>query len=182
MLRQATMPSVLIEVGFISNPNERNYMLSETGKSNLSASIFTAFKDYKRKIEEKSSFVLHTETGGSPGSVAGSKTVIAEPAVISINSTKPETGKNVKSNNIFFSVQIAASKKKIDTSPSNFKGEKNVFLSESKDVNRYYSGKFNKYEDAVNEKKRIEKKFPESFVVAFENNELISVKKAMENM
>lgn len=182
VLRQATMPSVLIEVGFISNPNERNYMLSETGKSNLSASIFTAFKDYKRKIEEKSSFVLHTETGGSPGSVAGSKTVIAEPAVISINSTKPETGKNVKSNNIFFSVQIAASKKKIDTSPSNFKGEKNVFLSESKDVNRYYSGKFNKYEDAVNEKKRIEKKFPESFVVAFENNELISVKKAMENM
>ena len=70
----------------------------------------------------------------------------------------------------------------MDTSPSNFKGEKNVFLSESKEMNRYYSGKFDNYEDAVNEKKRIEKKFPESFVVAFENNEIISVKKAMEKM
>ena len=70
----------------------------------------------------------------------------------------------------------------MDTSPSNFKGENNVFLTESKDMNRYYSGKFDNYEDAVKEKKRIEKKFPESFIVAFENNELISVKKAMDNM
>jgi N-acetylmuramoyl-L-alanine amidase len=182
VLRQATMPSVLVEVGFISHPGERNYMLSETGKSSLSVSIFNAFKDYKRKIEEKSSFVLHTETGNSAGSVAGSKTIIDEPAETFNNSSVPETEKKVKTNNIFFSVQIGASKKKMDTSPSNFKGEKNVFVTESKEMNRYYSGKFDNYEDAVNEQKRIVKKFPECFVVAFENNELISVKKAMEKM
>jgi len=182
VLRQATMPSVLVEVGFISHPGERNYMLSETGKSSLSVSIFNAFKDYKRKIEEKSSFVLHTETGNSAGSVAGSKTIIDKPAETINNSSLPDTEKKVKTNNIFFSVQIGASKKKMDTSPSNFKGEKNVFVTESIEMNRYYSGKFDNYEDAVNEKKRIEKKFPESFVVAFENNEIISVKKAMEKM
>ena len=182
VLRQATMPSVLIEVGFISHPGERNYMLSETGKSNLSVSIFNAFKDYKRKIEEKSSFVLHTETDGDSGSGEESKTKSAEPEVTFNNSTEQKTEKKVKTNNIYFSVQIGASKKKMDTSQANFKGEKNVFSTESKDMNRYYSGKFNNYEDAVKEKKRIEKKFPESFVVAFENNELISVKKAMEKM
>jgi hypothetical protein len=37
-------------------------------------------------------------------------------------------------------------------------------------------------QDAENEKKRILGKFPESFVVAFENNEIISVKKALEKM
>jgi N-acetylmuramoyl-L-alanine amidase len=37
-------------------------------------------------------------------------------------------------------------------------------------------------EEAEKEKKRIQGKFPESFVVAFENNELISVKKALEKM
>ena len=47
---------------------------------------------------------------------------------------------------------------------------------------KYYSGKFDSYEDAVKEKNRIQSKFPDSFVVAFENNELISVKKAREKM
>src|SRR5690606_20385014 len=61
VLRQTTMPSVLIELGFISHPNERNYLMSENGKSTLSASIFNAFKSYKRKIEEKSSFAILAE-------------------------------------------------------------------------------------------------------------------------
>jgi N-acetylmuramoyl-L-alanine amidase len=182
VLRQAAMPSVLIEVGFISHPGERNYMLSEMGKSTLSASIFNAFKDYKRKIEEKSSFAIHTENGSSPKtvneSIAISKTTSEGLNIPAI----PETVDESKTNNIFFSVQIAASKKIIDPKPSNFKGVKNVFRIESKDISRYFSGKFNNYNDAVNEKKKIEKEFPECFVVAIENNELISVKKALGKM
>jgi len=79
-------------------------------------------------------------------------------------------------------VRIAASKKKIERSPCNFKGEQNIFRTEKDEFSRFYSGKFNKYEDAVNEMKRIEKKYPQSFVVAFENDEIISVKKAREKM
>jgi N-acetylmuramoyl-L-alanine amidase len=182
VLRQATMPSVLIEVGFISHPNERNYMLSESGKSTLSVSIFKAFKDYKKKIEEKSSFVIHSESGSSPGTNTETKTISAESAVTINNTDESKAVKEPKTGNIFFSVQIGASKKKIDPTPSNFKGEKNVFRTETNDMTRYYSGKFDNYEDAVTEKQRIEKKFPEAFVVAFENNEIISVKKAMEKM
>jgi N-acetylmuramoyl-L-alanine amidase len=181
VLRMVAMPSVLIEVGFISHPNERNYMLSEQGKSALSTSIFNAFKDYKKKIENKSNFVVHSEKNNSP--VASTGTNINTETLETVNKpavTKTNTAPN--SGNIHFSVQIAASKKKMETSPSNFKGENNVFRIESKDLTRYYTGKYNNYEDAVNEKKRIEKKFPEAFVVAFENNEIISVKKALEKM
>lgn len=182
VLRQAAMPSVLIEVGFISHPDERNYMLSERGKSTLSASIFNAFKDYKKKIEEKSSFVVHTETGNSQKKVNESKAVSDESASGTTGYNKTSEIKEENSESIFFSVQIAASKKKIEPTPSNFKGEKNVFRKETNEMSRFYSGKFDNYEDAVKEKKRIEKKFPESFVVAFENNEIISVKKAREKM
>ena len=70
----------------------------------------------------------------------------------------------------------------METSPSNFKGEKNIFRIDSEDITRYYSGKYENYNDVVNEKKRIEKKYPQSFIVAFENNELISVKKALGKM
>lgn len=161
VLRQTTMPSVLVEVGFISHPKERNYLLSNSGKSTLAASILIAFNDYKRKIEEKSSFTLHTETND-----------------VSVVKTVKEPNPTF----IFYSVQIGASQKKLDPSPSNFKGEKNVFRMQSKTLIKYYSGKFDNYQDALNEKNRIEKKFPDSFVVAFENNELISIKKAREKL
>lgn len=182
VLHKTAMPSVLIELGFISNSNERKYMLSEMGKATLSSSIFNAFKDYKRKIEEKSSFAVHADSDKSPGTDTETKTISAESTKTLNKKSEAETVKEPKTGDIFFSVQIGASKKKIDVSPSNFKGEKNVFRIESKEISRYYSGKFNNYEDAVNEKKRVEKKFLESFVVAFENNELISVKKALEKM
>jgi N-acetylmuramoyl-L-alanine amidase len=178
VLRQTTMPSVLVEVGFISHLNERNYLLSENGKSTLATSIFNAFKDYKRKIEEKSSFSIHTESGGSGNTEAKSN----PPQSSSSTNLNIGVDQEKKAANIFYSVQIAASKNKIDPSPSNFKGEKNVFRIESKDMIRYYSGRFNNHDDAVKEKNRIEKKFPESFIVAFEDNELISVKKAIEKM
>ena len=182
VLRQAAMPSVLVEVGFISHPDERNYMLSERGKSTLSASIFNAFKAYKKKIEDKSSFVIHTEQVNSQKTISESKNVSGEsPSEATINNNTIEKNEE-NTGNIFFSVQIAASKKKIDPTPSNFKGEKNVFRKETNEMSRFYLGKFDKYEDAIKEMKRIEKKYPESFVVAFENDKIISVKKAREKM
>jgi N-acetylmuramoyl-L-alanine amidase len=182
VLRQTTMPGVLVEVGFISHANERSYLVSEKGKAALSASIFNAFTDYKKKIENKSSFTIHTETGNLKSSSSTSNSESINPAETNIKTAETKTIESLKNSNLFFSVQIAASSKKMETNPSNFKGEKNIFRVDSKDKSRYYSGKFQTLKEAENEKKRIQGKFPESFVVAFENNELISVKKALEKM
>ena len=51
VLRQTTMPSVLIEAGFLSHAGERSYLLNSAGRSKLADAIFTAFTDYKKKIE-----------------------------------------------------------------------------------------------------------------------------------
>lgn len=181
VLRQTTMPSVLIEVGFISHPNERNYMVSEKGKAALSSSIFNAFEDYKKKTESKSSFTVHTGTGNAKNT-STAKADAGNSLENNITTSETKTGSSTDINNLFFSVQIAASTKKMETTPANFKGEKNIFRVDSKGMSRYYSGKYNTLQEAEREKKRIQGKFPESFVVAFENNEIISVKKAMEKM
>ena len=73
-------------------------------------------------------------------------------------------------------------KNKLETTPENFKGEENIFIVESMDYNRYYSGRYTSLADAQAEKLRIQKKYSNSFVVAFENNQLISVKKALGKM
>lgn len=43
VLRETSMPSVLIELGYITNPNEEAYLLSEQGSSALAKSIYQAF-------------------------------------------------------------------------------------------------------------------------------------------
>ena len=75
-----------------------------------------------------------------------------------------------------------ALKRKVETTPENFKGEKNIFRLESNEVNRYYSGRFKNIEQANAERDRLLPKFKSAYVVAIENNKLISVKKAMGKM
>lgn len=166
VLRQISMPGVLVEAGFITNPAERNFMFSEDGKKMLATSIFEAFKEYKKRIETKSSFALTTESDSNNMAQKTAKNV------------KPEIGAKpeMKYPDIIYSVQISASRKKLDPIPSNFKGEKSVFREDEKKISRYFTGQFATYADAATEKKRLEKKFPDAFVVAFDNGKLISVK------
>ena len=173
VLRQTTMPSVLIEAGFLSHTSERNYLLSETGKSHIASAIFRAFQDYKKKIEEKSSFNLITENHPE---------LEVEVKTISTQKTEPEKNKIINSGNIYFSIQIAASKSSIETTPSNFDGEENIFKIDSGKITRYFSGKFKTYENAIEEKTRLQNKFGGAFVVAFEKDKLISVKKVLGKM
>lgn len=46
------MPSVLIELGFVTNPNEANYMTSDYGQSILASAIFRAIRDFKTELEK----------------------------------------------------------------------------------------------------------------------------------
>ena len=53
VLQATGMPSVLIEIGFISNKEEELYLNSEKGQEEVVANIFDAFKKYKEKLEAK---------------------------------------------------------------------------------------------------------------------------------
>lgn len=53
VLQATGMPSILVEIGFISNTEEEQYMASEAGQREIVNNIFTAFKKYKEKIEKK---------------------------------------------------------------------------------------------------------------------------------
>jgi N-acetylmuramoyl-L-alanine amidase len=56
VLWQTTMPSVLIELGFISHPEEEKYMASKQGQDYLASAVYRAFRDYKNAIESSSNF------------------------------------------------------------------------------------------------------------------------------
>ena len=52
VLWKTAMPSILVETGFISNPEERKYLTSDSGKTYLSSAIYKAFCEYKNEIEQ----------------------------------------------------------------------------------------------------------------------------------
>lgn len=54
VLWRTTMPSVLVELGYITNQEEENFLMSEQGQDYLASAIFRAFRDYKQTIDSRS--------------------------------------------------------------------------------------------------------------------------------
>lgn len=53
VLWRTTMPSVLVEMGFITNAEEEKFLVSEQGQDYLASAIFRAFRDYKQTIDSR---------------------------------------------------------------------------------------------------------------------------------
>lgn len=51
VLWRSSMPSILVETGFISNQSEKEYLTSKTGQVYLASAIFRAFRAYREEME-----------------------------------------------------------------------------------------------------------------------------------
>jgi N-acetylmuramoyl-L-alanine amidase len=151
VLWRTTMPSVLIETGFISNPTEEKYLNSEEGQTYLASAIFRAFKDYKLDIENKSLF----------------NTVPKE--------TSPST------DNVAFMVQIASSALKLKSDDPLFSEFQDLKVILKDNSYKYLSGNFETYQQATDYSKTLENRYPGAFVVAVKNNKIIPLKEALQD-
>jgi len=165
VLRQVAMPGILVEAGFLSHPAERSFLMSENGRDYLASAIFRAFRDYKKKVEAKSSFLVVTGEGTK-----------------NINTHQTLIDNEPSGNPVVFSVQIASLSKPLETNAANFKGENDIFMKQDNKVYKYFSGKFISADQAREEQKRLRKKFNGAFVVAFKNDELVPVTKALQKL
>lgn len=149
VLWMTTMPSVLVELGFISNQQEEGFMSSDEGQSYLASAVYRAFRDYKNSIDKKS--------------------------LVSVvqNKTREEE-------EIWFTVQIAATKTKVELVPTNFKGLIDLFEFPGEDRNRYTTGKFNSYQKAVEYRRSVSKEFTDAFVIAVQGREIIPLQQARD--
>ncbi len=57
VLYRTAMPSILTEIGFVSNPTEEKFLASEEGQKTVAASLFKAFVNYKNDIEGKNNVI-----------------------------------------------------------------------------------------------------------------------------
>jgi len=208
VLHRSACPSVLVELGFISNPTEERYLSSDQGQKEMATAIFNAFVDYKRahdkrsglqtsnvtKIDQKVKVEEHTQLQVARAAEETSKKLVVNPqqnrvadTVIKIISTKQTPViVTVTENKIvqspIFKVQLFASKKTIKPNAPDFKGIKNVDYFIEKGLNKYTIGAETDYQKIENIRNKILSKFPNAFIIAFVGDQKISAKEALKTI
>ncbi len=166
VLWKTTMPSVLIETGFLTNSREERYLSSTEGQEYIASAIYRAFKSYKSSIEENSHFVAKIDS---------SSLKQAEPIVKETNTDK------IKS--VLFKVQIASSSNSIPTTSDFFKGFENIEEYQFNNLYKYTVGSTASFEKIVEYKKIVEEKFPDAFIIAVdENKNFIPINEALNRL
>jgi N-acetylmuramoyl-L-alanine amidase len=165
VLYKTTMPSVLVETGFITNPAEEEYLISREGQDYLASSIFRACRDYLNEIESRSGISLRK----NQDSARMNNTVSN-----SVSNRTPETAE------IFFKVQIASSISKIEINHDNFKGIGDITEINVQNVYKYTAGNFADFASAVNYRNKIKSLYPDAFVIAVQDNKILPLQQALE--
>lgn len=162
VLAQTSMPGVLVETGFISNPDEEKYLMTEYGQDIVASAIYRGFREYKEDIDRRTNLT-----------VVKKEKVSQEPVRKSIEKEK------LPSDQIVFSIQIASSKNKISTDPSSFKGQTGVIVVADGRWYKYLVGQEISYHNALESCKTIKHLFPDAFVVASMNGKLMPLNDAL---
>jgi N-acetylmuramoyl-L-alanine amidase len=183
VLHQTTMPSVLIETGFLTNPNEEKFLGSKDGQTQMADAMFRAFKRYKNKLEG----VAEQTSSGTGNNGSSEKEEPSKP-------TNPEKKENPFDNQpssttsqidpvdtVVFRIQFDMSEKRISTNSVRFKGL-DVFEYKHDNLYKYATGKFVRDFKGANEYKNEVRKlgFSTAFVVVFLNGERISLEKGIK--
>ncbi|MHC5309977.1 N-acetylmuramoyl-L-alanine amidase family protein [Myroides sp. LJL116] len=169
VLHGAFMPSVLIELGFVSNPNEGAYLNSSKGRSELATSIAQGIVNYKKAYYKEQNITAVPSSKPNTSSAA------------STSSSKESSTEQKVQNGVVFKVQIAASDKVLPLKPQNFKGLSNVTMLKSGKLNKYFYSSTTSYEQA---KKLLQeakaKGHKSSFIVPFLNGKIITMEQALK--
>ncbi len=198
VLWRTFMPSVLTEIGFLTNPEEEMFLGSAKGQDYVASGIFRAFREYKDEIEGVSK--KYTDDIENQATYKLSKEDSLElenmkkankPAVVAAdtakdnkvpekapkeNKTEPKT-ELVSTSPVVYKVQIASSDKKIPLDSDKFKGIEKPGEYEDKGIYKYTSGEYSKQDDAVKQQAQLRKNgFKDAFVIAMQDGKRVPLK------
>ncbi|MDG1148163.1 MAG: N-acetylmuramoyl-L-alanine amidase [Crocinitomicaceae bacterium] len=159
VLYKTTMPSVLIETGFLTNPKEEKFLNTPKTQRQMANSMFTAFQKYKNELE-------------------GVEELIEDKPIVQPELKRQE---DLTDTDVVFRVQIETSEKKIPLTSKKFKGY-TVYEYQQNGIFKYTVGGFiNDIEAARAYRLRmVGQGYQHAFVVGFLNQERINLQKAIK--
>lgn len=180
VLWRTTMPSVLIEIGFLSNPNDRKVLSDSGQRIQIAGLIFDAFKRFKTQYDSHLGFTFEDQVSDADdddllGDVAEEdSTNTSVPVQASVQtpvqtqSQSPSQPVNQKiENEPCFRIQIFATGKKLKKGAADFKGVDDFDCTLKGGLYKYTIGRYPDREAAQRDLPAIKAKFKGAFVVFF---------------
>jgi len=179
VLRETSMPSCLIELGFITTPDEEELLNTESRVDDIAKAIYQGFAKYKNKYDKRVSVPYRSATSEE-------KTV---PSIVPDSYENKQQRESVRkveqkqneatSDAPVFKVQILVSDRVLRKGDAHFKGEDNYDSYREGGMVKYTVGASSNYNEIYKLRKTLLEKFPEAFIIAFKNGQKCDVNQAI---
>ena len=156
VLWRTAMPSVLVEVGFITNPDDLETMRSESGRDAIADNLFKAFSTFKSRYDGSMQVRKDEPAPAKPAEAAPSKPKEEPKAANPVPEAKPQGPR--------YGTQILVTSKAMDLNDPFFAGYKPVLVKSGK-YNKYIVGVSSSQAEAKKQFAKIQKIFPDAFIV-----------------
>ena len=198
VLKASAMPSILVELGFISTPEEERYLNTEEGCSTLAKGIYRAFLSYKREHEIRLT--------GSSRTALPNDDEVTDTEVAQIDSTESENKKpqniprtdklvteaktqrpivvesTTNDSEITFKIQILTSSRPLSKNDKRLKGLKDVDYYKENGLYKYTYGASSDYNKVLRTRRNtVTPLFKDAFIIAFRNGEKMNINEAIAN-
>ncbi|MGN6511605.1 MAG: N-acetylmuramoyl-L-alanine amidase family protein [Chitinophaga sp.] len=185
VLHATAMPSVLVELGFISNPDEEKYLNSENGQNELAGCIFNAVKRYKDELERvymNAQVSRHHSTPPASAPAAAPAAPAAEPVnhiPANVSTTAETPAAKPVTENLSYKVQLMTTSKVYSSTNTLFKNlkgtiEREQYSQGKKKVNKYIWGSFRTEAEAQAAVYKARKQgFTDAFMLTYKDGERI---------
>jgi N-acetylmuramoyl-L-alanine amidase len=168
VLWKTTMPSVLIEIGFLSNAEEEKYIASDAGQNAIAESILNALSKYKAQWEKTQLAARGAQVAGSSSSTVST---VSTRSSTERSKSKPasELSKRPQRDRVTYHVQILSTSKRLRDNSPEFRGLSNVSCYQAGKVYRYYMGNASSAKELAPLLRAARTKFRDAFIMKMKN-------------
>lgn len=195
VLRETSMPGCLIELGFITTPDEERLLNNDSRVDDIARGIYEAFAKYKNKYDKTVSVPYRAKDSEEvnipkivPDQEPAPKTrVVTRGKQPKREEATPEQPKRVEkkvkkaevADAPVFKLQIFVGSRNLRKGDAHFKGETDYDSFQEGNLVKYTLGASTNYNEIYRLRKEKLDKFPEAFIIAFKNGQKYDVNQAI---
>ena len=195
VLRETSMPGCLIELGFITTPDEERLLNNDSRVDDIARGIYEAFAKYKNKYDKSVSVPYRAKDSEDvnlpkivPDQEPAPKTrVVTRGKQPKREEATPEQPKRVEkkvkkaevADAPVFKLQIFVGSRNLRKGDAHFKGETDYDSFQEGNLVKYTLGASTNYNEIYRLRKEKLDKFPEAFIIAFKNGQKYDVNQAI---
>ncbi len=205
VLRETSMPSCLIELGFITTPDEERILNNSDRVNEIAKSIYDGFAQYRNKYDKRVTVPYRPLQSGDVEELKeqesqhqvepqrkneAQKKVEVLKKTEALKRTEPQKKAEVQKRVVaqkkpepkdapVFKLQIFVSDRILRKGDAHFKGETDYESFREGNLVKYTMGASTNYNEIYRLRKSLQEKFPEAFIIAFKNGQKYDVNQAI---